>query len=426
MSPTRLSKAILHVDADNFFVSCEQALNPTLKGKPVVTGQERGIATAMSPEAKALGITRGMPVFAIKKQFPQVIVLAGDYETYGLFSKRIFSILRRYTEMVEEYGIDEAFADITGLRRVYKMSYISIAKDIQQIIRKEVGITVSIGLAETKTLAKIASNKNKPHGFYHVHPAHIHEFLASLPVENIWGVGKNTAAYMHNLGLTTAYDFISLALTDVRSRFTKPHVALWHELQGQPMYQVMHEEKQRFLSISKTRTFSPSTKDKKIIFAQLMKNVEQACQKARYHNVVAGKVVIMLKTQAFQRYSLEVELSRASSFPYDMMSALKDAFNLIYKPGMTYRSTGVVLSSLQDNHSMQASLFEQPIKITTMKKIYEAVDTITERFGAGAVVHASSLPARKRQNQGPYAGHETLSTTSIKRPFALPLMHTVH
>ena len=114
--------AILHMDADAFFASVEQALNPSLRGKPVVTGKERGIIACANYQAKALGIKRGTPLFQARRICPSLVILPSDYESYSLFSRRMFNILRRFTPTVEEYSIDEAFADITGLRRTYHCS----------------------------------------------------------------------------------------------------------------------------------------------------------------------------------------------------------------------------------------------------------------------------------------------------------------
>src|SRR5574343_301061 len=114
-------KVILHIDGDAFFVGCEIAKNPKLRGLPVVTGEERGIVSALSYEATALGVIRGMPIFRIKKEFPQVIILPGDYRSYAIYSKKMFDIVRRYIDIVEEYSIDECFGDLTGLNRPLKM-----------------------------------------------------------------------------------------------------------------------------------------------------------------------------------------------------------------------------------------------------------------------------------------------------------------
>ncbi|MBD3327919.1 DNA polymerase IV, partial [Candidatus Peregrinibacteria bacterium] len=134
-------RAILHIDCDAFFASCEQAVHPELKGKPVITGKERGIVAAASYEAKSKGIKRGVPLWDVKKLCPDAIILPSDYETYSLFSKRMFEIIRRYTPSVEEYSIDEAFAEITGFRRAYHANYETIAMRIKNDIESNLGIT---------------------------------------------------------------------------------------------------------------------------------------------------------------------------------------------------------------------------------------------------------------------------------------------
>ena len=131
------SKTILHIDGDAFFVGVEVAKNPKLKGLPVVTGEERGIVSALSYEAKALGIVRGMPIFKLKRDFPSVLVLPGDYQSYAKYSRMMFDIVRRYADDVEEYSIDECFADLTGLEKTLKMNYRQIAERIKKEVNDE-------------------------------------------------------------------------------------------------------------------------------------------------------------------------------------------------------------------------------------------------------------------------------------------------
>src|SRR5262245_61137095 len=157
-------RAILHIDGDAFFASCEQSRDPNLRGKPVITGKERGIVASMSYEAKARGVTRAMRLADVRRICPDAIMLPSDYETYSLLSKRLFAIVRRYTPDVEEYSIDECFADLTGLRRPLKMKYITMAQRIKQDLDAELGFTFSVGLAPTKVIAKIASKWKKPSG----------------------------------------------------------------------------------------------------------------------------------------------------------------------------------------------------------------------------------------------------------------------
>ena len=185
-------RAILHIDADAFFTSVEQAIDPSLRGKPVVTGEERGIIACASYEAKARGVRRGIPLFKARKICPELVILPDDYETYGLYSRRMFNIMRKFTPIVEEYSVDEAFLDITGTRRIFRSSYKEIALQIQETIQKELGITVSVGLSLSKSLAKLCSKFRKPTGFTAVPGQYVHILLQKTPLGNVWGFGPNT------------------------------------------------------------------------------------------------------------------------------------------------------------------------------------------------------------------------------------------
>src|SRR3989454_6025381 len=174
-------RAIVHIDGDAFFASCEQSRRPKLQGRSVVTGKERGIAASMSYEAKARGVTRGMRLGDIRKVCPEAVILPSDYETYSLLSKRFFAIVRRYTPEVEEYSIDECFCDLTGLRRPLRMSYLQMAERIKHELDTELGFTFSVGLAPNKVIAKIASKWQKPSGLTVIPGPRIHQFLKDLP-----------------------------------------------------------------------------------------------------------------------------------------------------------------------------------------------------------------------------------------------------
>src|SRR5712691_4737467 len=215
-------KAILHIDGDAFFASCEQSLEPKLKGRPVVTGKERNIVASMSYEAKQRGVTRGMALQEVRKLCPDVVVLPSDYETYSLLSKRFFDIVRRYTSAVEEYSIDECFADLTGLRRPLRMSYLKIAERIKKELDAELGFTFSVGLAPNKVVAKIASKWQKPSGLTAIPGRELHRYLAKLPVQNVWGIGPNTTALLRKHGIETALQFAQKPEPWVKKYLSKP------------------------------------------------------------------------------------------------------------------------------------------------------------------------------------------------------------
>src|SRR5512141_252151 len=244
-------RAILHLDADAFFASCEQAIHPELRGKPVITGKERGIVAAASYEAKARGIQRGMSLPEIKKVCPDVIIVPSDYETYSLFSVRMFEILRRFSPDVEEYSIDEAFVDLTGLRRTYHGPYSEIAEKMRRTIHQELGITVSAGVSLSKVLAKIGSKNKKPDGLTMIPGREIHLYLEKLPVEKVWGIGPNTAAFLKKFGITTALQFVKKDEEFICKYFSKPYHEIWQELSGMSVYPVVTESKSSYQSISK-------------------------------------------------------------------------------------------------------------------------------------------------------------------------------
>lgn len=375
----------MHIDCDAFFASCEQALHPEYRGKPVVTGKERGIVAAASYEAKARGVKRGVPLWEVKKLCPDAIILPSDYETYSLFSKRLFAVIRRFTPTIEEYSIDEAFCDITGYQRPYNTSYITIALRIKEAIESDLGLTVSVGLSLSKVLAKIGSKYQKPAGFTPIPGREIHKYLAVTPIGKIWGIGGQTEAYCKSMGIETALDFAHKDEDFIRAKFTKPHYEIWQELNGHQVYDINTEDKTDYQSISKTKTFTPPSNDRAYVFAQLTKNMENACIKARRHSLVAQKIIVFLRTQDYKTLGLEAHLSRPSAFPSDMVKILRMLYEKLFRANSLYRATGVVLTGLRADEGVQMSLFEPALRIDKMKSIYDVVDKLSAKFGKHAV-----------------------------------------
>ncbi len=394
-------RAILHIDADAFFASCEQAIHPELKGKPVITGKERGIVSAASYEAKARGVERAMRLFEVKRVCPDAVILPSDYETYSLFSVRMFDILRRFSPDVEEYSIDEAFVDLTGLRRSFHGSYGEIAGKIQETIEKELGITVSIGVSLSKVLAKIGSKHRKPKGITLIPGREIHNYLSKLPLVKVWGIGANTSEFLGKFGIRTALEFVRKDELFIKTRLSKPYQEIWHELNGRSVYPVSTETKRDYQSISKTRTFTPPSDDETFIFAQISKNLENACIKARRYDLAATKLIVFLRQQDFRDTGLELKVNRPTAYPAELIESLKKGFREVYKPNTLYRSTGVVLAGLMPEKSVQYTLFDDVPRIEKMARIYGAVDELSERFGKHTIQHASSLPAKlQAQHEG--------------------------
>ncbi|MCX8030846.1 MAG: DNA polymerase IV [Thermodesulfovibrionales bacterium] len=392
------SLAILHIDADGFFASVEQAVNPVLKGKPVVVGKERGIATAISYEAKARGIKRGMLLQEIKKLCPDAILVPSDYEKYSLFSIRMFDILRRFSPQVEEYSIDEAFVDLTGLRRVYHCSYGDIGMKIKETIKKELGITVSVGISLTKVLAKVASGHRKPDGLTVIPGKEVHLYLKDLPLEKVWGIGLNTSAYCAKLGIHTALDFAKKTEDFIKKCFSKPFYKIWHELNGRSVYPVNPEPKRNYKSISKAKTFE-ATKEKEVVYGQLLENLDGAFFKARRYGLCTKKLVIFLKTQEYQDRGCEISLTDYTLYSEDVIPFLREAFDHIYDVNKLYRQTGVFLLELTSVEMLQYSLFRNPLKAEKIERLYDAVDKLKVKFGRDILQHGAVLNKKEKEKR---------------------------
>lgn len=407
LTPLALGKyprAILHIDGDAFFASCEQARNPELRGKPVVCGRERGIAASYSYEAKALGVHRAMKIHEVKKLIPECIIVASDYEMYSLLSKRFYDIVRKYTPDVEEYGIDECFADITGWQRPLRMSYQKIAENIQKDLQKNLGFNFSIGLASTKVLAKIGSNWQKPHGLTAIPNRKAHLFLHEMPVQKVWGIGHQTSNLLNRLGIRTALEFAQQSEAFISQYFSKPHKEIWMELNGKAVKEVQLTPKHHKYSIQKMRTFTPPSNVPEFVFSQLSKNIEAACTKARHYGLETKRVLFMLKTQTFEYHSLELTLEHPNNFAHEIIELAQKAFKELFKPGTLYRGAMVVLLDLE-TPSGQADLFGATAKIDKMRTLYGSIDQIHKKYGKYAVHFGTSFKAMQYSQELARKGH---------------------
>lgn len=394
------SKVIFHIDGDAFFVGVETAKDPSLKGLPVVTGEERGIVSALSYEAKALGIVRGMPIFKLKQDFPQVRILPGDYKSYVRYSEMMFKIVNRYAYGVEEYSIDECFADFTGLDRTLKKSYQEIARAIKKEIYDELGISVSVGLAPTKVLAKVASNWVKPNGLTEITPAAVADFLSSTPIRKVWGIGPKTSEFLVQKGVLTAQDFCMKGEAWVNQNLSKPYSVIWRELNGESVLGVDTEVKTSYSSIQKTRTFHPPTNDKVFLWSQLSKHVEDACKKARYYEQVPKKVSIFLKMQNLKIIARSVTLAVPSHSPEIVLAAVRPLFDDLYARNVLYRTAGVTLQDLMTNYTLQEDLFGGTRTAQKLDQVYKQIDALEDKFGKRVVHLGSTQQALKHKEKG--------------------------
>lgn len=390
-------RAIVHFDGDSFFASVEQAKDYRLRGKSVVTGGERGAVTSLSKEAKKLGAHRGMPMQEIRRTCPGVIVLAGDYTAYSIFARRMYAIAKTFTTRVEEYSIDECFADITGLDESRGQSYEEIAQAIHQKLEQSLGITFGVGLAPSKTLAKVASKRNKPAGFTALPKSDIERVLADTEIYDIWGLGGALSTRLRGLGVMTALDLIQKPDAWLKEHgFGKPVRDTWLELQGYPVLDLSVGAHGKPHSVMMTRTFTPPSMDRDFIFSQLSKNVEGACAKVRRAGMKASALSFYLKTQEFTYHGVSLDLPAAYDAPPEILKAIRERFHEVYAEDIPYRASGVTLRALKSEASVTPDLFGAYAQGKEKEGAFRALDSVNQRYGRNTLYLGSSMRALVR------------------------------
>lgn len=372
------------VDCDSFFVSCEQLLNPSLLNKPVcVMSNNDGCVIARSKEAKSIGIKMGMPVFMSKKEFPQAIYLSGNMALYGEVSDRVMKTLREYSPLLEIYSIDEAFVDLSGLRKLYRKNYLEIAEEIKNGVKEKVGISVSIGVSSTKVLAKLASEKAKQAGgTYMIGFRNIKDELKMTDISEIWGIGRNTAALLNKYGIKNAYQFIITEDAKMSKLLGKKGIELKKELMGESIYRITD----KYIppkSIQKTSSFAKFTSDESYITNSLNYHSHRACKKLRSHNLKTKTVGVMLKTKDFKVYYRKIQLIQPTDFEFDIQEAVKIIFADIYISNLLYRSSGIIFEDLREEK--QLSLFSSVQNNEKTENLTTVWDKLENKYGRGII-----------------------------------------
>lgn len=372
-----MQQAVLHLDGDAFFASVEQALDPALKGRPVMTGAERGIVAAFSYEAKARGITRGMQTWKAKEVCPELIVRSSDYRTYQIFARRAAAIMRRHVPIVEEYGIDECFACIPGASLE---DGARAAATIQRELLQELGVGYSIGVAPTKVLAKVGSKWKKPLGITVVSEVAREAILHELPVGKLWGIGRRMAPWLMARGIYTAHDLASRDESWVSMALDKPFLCMWAELRGVTALPFGEPQREQRGSVQKTQTFWPASSNRRVVWNNLAKNVERACEKLREDKIVARSLSIFLKTQEFTYQKSNITLPRPTAYPEEVLAAIGPLFETLFREDVSYRATGITLWETRPFEPRQRALFiTRSEPDNTLARLYETVDRINNR-----------------------------------------------
>jgi DNA polymerase-4 len=382
----RTEATILHADLDAFYASVEQRDNPRLQGRPVIVGS--GVVLAASYEARAFGVRGAMGGGLARRLCPQAIVVQPRISAYSEASKAVFEVFNDTTPLVEGISIDEAFLDVGGLRRI-SGTPTEIAIRLRRRVLAEVGLPITVGVARTKFLAKVASGVAKPNGLLVVPPDGELAFLHPLPVERLWGVGKVTAAKLHDRGITKVGEVAQLPATTLVNMLgpaSGRHLhALAHNLDPRP---VVVGRRRR--SIGSQRALGRSPKTPEAVDAILVGLVDRVTRRMRKAGRVGRTVVLRLRFDDFTRATRSHTLLRATAHTETILAAaqglLATALPMIEDQGLTL--VGVAIANLDDDSAIQLEL---PFDRHSGLALDAAIDDLRNRFGSSAVTRAVLL-----------------------------------
>lgn len=391
MEKKKEKRVIALVDCDNFFVSCERLRRPELVGVPVcVLSNNDGCVVSRSNEAKKMGIAMGAPYFMIKHQFKKVKFLSGDLSYYCEISSKVMQKLYDFTPDVEIYSIDEAFLDLTGLRKTFNCSYQEIVKKIAREIKEEIGVDVSIGLSYSKVLSKLASDKSKElqklgnkEKTYVIGFREIKKELKETLISDIWGVGKNTSAFLKKYLIQTAFEFVSQEDVWIKKNLGKIGLDLKQELLGYSINKV-NSLKTKPKSVSRSESFKEFQKDFSFIAKELNGHIHKVCKKLRKDEQMTSCICVFLRTKDFMVYSAKVNLIAPTNAEFELVEHAKRILESLFQKGVLYRSVGFYALKLTDSKNKQISLFNQE-KAQKMENLALAWDKLEDKFGKGIV-----------------------------------------
>ena len=333
-------RKIIHIDMDAFFASVEQRDNPALCGKPIAVGHAgpRGVVATASYEARRYGVHSAMAAERAKKLCPELIFIPARMQVYKHISRTIRSIFRRYTELVEPLSIDEAFLDVSHLPCATQA-----AQEIKALIWQRTCLTASAGVSVNKMLAKIASDYKKPDGLFVITPKNVEGFVAQLPVEKFFGIGKVTAEKMHRLGIYTGADLRQKSEAELVYHFGKAGRAYFGYARGIDDRPV--EPNRKHLSAGAETTFAADTDDLSVLLEELEKMARQAWQRAEKINFRGKTVTLKLKFADFQQITRSQTFDRLIPSETDFFSAGKSLLERTCLQGKKVRLIGLTLSN---------------------------------------------------------------------------------
>ncbi|MCX7553292.1 Y-family DNA polymerase [Marinicella sp. S1101] len=380
-------------DVNNFYVSCERVFNPSLQNRPVIVlSNNDGCAVARSNEVKNLGVKMGAPLHQIKDLIRQhnIAVFSSNYILYGDMSQRVDDIIGLYSDQVENYSIDESFIRFKGFE------HLNLTKHCQKLVKQIdqwLGLPVCVGLAPSKTLAKIANHYAKSlkvdgNVLDLSHEYHIKQALEHLPVGEIWGIGRRLSQHLSDMGIETALQLRDADRKTLRKRFSVNMERTIMELRGVACIE-FDADPEKKKEIVCTRSFGNKSSDYQVLREAIAYHVTRGCVTLREQDSMAQCLTVGIKTNPFskndQQYtnSITIQLPQPSDYTGHFLAAATHALKRIFKPHYQYKKVGIMLSNLSDKGSAQQDIFN-PVAVSEKNSdLMRALDAVNDRFGKG-------------------------------------------
>jgi len=378
---------ILHADMDAFFSAVEQRENPALKGKAVIIGgvnlSNRGVVSTASYEARKFGVHSAMPIAQAKKLCPDGIYLPARHSLYQEASGEIFSVLKKYTPLVEKLSIDEAFLDVKGCERLYGTA-VEIARQIKKEVKSKTELTISVGVSVNKFLAKLASDYDKPDGLTVIKKDDVKNFMRKLDIDKIWGVGDVFAAKLAEEDVYKVSDIWPYSLEELKKKFGKAGVKLFFLSRGMDKREVKSQS--QIKSISHEETFADNIKDQDKLFAYLFKMSEKVSFRLHSNSLKGTTVFIKVRYSDFSTYSRQNSLKVAVNSTEEIYQTAKKLLlknKLLKKP---LRLLGIGVSNLCQEGKEQLNLFAD-----TDDQLDQTIDDLKRKYGFDKISRARKL-----------------------------------
>lgn len=399
----------LHLDGNSFYCSCERLFRPELRGKPVVVlSNNDGCIVALTKEAKAVGLKRGMPLFKVKDivEANKVAVLSSNYELYNSISGRMQRTVAGMIPRMESYSIDEVFGDLTGVEDGDPARLTALAQSIRQRVYKWVGIPTCAGIAPTKTLAKLCDHFAKTYQVFNgvvnwleLTPERQHKAMAITPIKEIWGIGSRNRERLEAMGVKTVLDFARMDASLIRRRFTVVLERTHREILGVSCIP-LEDHPQPRQQIVRTRSFAVTCSDMDAILAAVSVHMAEAVKVLRQQKSAAKTVGVIFFTDPFKSNARHHSVFESRPLPHacaDILTLTQAAYDLVwafFKEGCAYKKAGVVLTDLipAEQSLVPETLFDgDEIELLKRRERMQAsIDAVNEKFGGKAVTLASA------------------------------------